>query len=418
MKLSTETTVVNDGKLNTNITNAQNSADNAQNTANDAKGIADNTAQNFWFKSDGTDTGAHITEVSQAEFEENPTGGNLLARTNGIALRDGLTEVATFEAGGITLGAEAGMTISADPSVGVRYKNEYDRTIFEINQTLLRLMDGDDETYAQLSKGGISYAPSSTIIHSGFNVNRNGSYANIILFGGDSTVVFVGARAQNGSVAIGSEEPTDNPSNVLYTLASGLFSLAQGRAVQATGDYSSAHGHGTKASGEAQVALGEWNVEDTTSKLLIGDGTSSARSNALMLDGSGNLKIKGEMYVGCSNDSSVGRKIDYTVEEGVSGNWTYRKWASGKREAWFCGNVAGSETTKVGQVYNLTYSLPIPQSIFLSAPNVNVSLAESTNTVMGINGGASSATAISGRIFRAIAGTAINYKISIYAWQN
>lgn len=89
MKLTAESTVINDDKLNTNI-------DNAQTTANSAKQIADDTAQYFWFTSSGSDTGAHISEKTQAEFIANPSGGNLLARSNGIAVRDGLDELATF----------------------------------------------------------------------------------------------------------------------------------------------------------------------------------------------------------------------------------------------------------------------------------------------------------------------------------
>lgn len=91
MKLTTESTVVNDKKINTDI-------DNAQTTADDAKTIATDTAQYFWFTSSGTDTGAHISEQTRADFEANPSGGNLLANSNGIAVRDGLTELATFGA--------------------------------------------------------------------------------------------------------------------------------------------------------------------------------------------------------------------------------------------------------------------------------------------------------------------------------
>lgn len=91
MKLTTESTVVNDKKINTDI-------DNAQTTADDAKTIATDTAQYFWFASSGTDAGAHISEQTRADFEANPSGGNLLANSNGIAVRDGLTELATFGA--------------------------------------------------------------------------------------------------------------------------------------------------------------------------------------------------------------------------------------------------------------------------------------------------------------------------------
>lgn len=78
-------------------------ATKANTVATSAKKIADNTNQYFWMVSEGDDTGAHITEVTQEEFLADPDngGGNLLARSNGIAIRDGLTELATFSSGGL-----------------------------------------------------------------------------------------------------------------------------------------------------------------------------------------------------------------------------------------------------------------------------------------------------------------------------
>lgn len=65
--------------------------------------IAGNTAQYFWHTETGTDTGVHITEIPQDEFLADPEngGGNLLARSNGVAVRDGLVELATFSADGM-----------------------------------------------------------------------------------------------------------------------------------------------------------------------------------------------------------------------------------------------------------------------------------------------------------------------------
>lgn len=73
------------------------------------KKIADNTNQYFWHTETGTDTGAHITEIPQEDFLADPEngGGNLLARSNGIAVRDGLDELATFSASGSRIGSEA-----------------------------------------------------------------------------------------------------------------------------------------------------------------------------------------------------------------------------------------------------------------------------------------------------------------------
>lgn len=68
--------------------------------------VAGNTAQYFWHTETGTDTGVHITEVPREDFLADPEngGGNLLARSLGIAIRKGLTELATFTANKISLG--------------------------------------------------------------------------------------------------------------------------------------------------------------------------------------------------------------------------------------------------------------------------------------------------------------------------
>ena len=89
--------------------NAADSAESAQDTAYDAYRIADSTNQYFWMREEGTDTGAHITEVPQREWDDPESanyhsGGNLLARSNGIAVRDGLDELAVFGADGAQLG--------------------------------------------------------------------------------------------------------------------------------------------------------------------------------------------------------------------------------------------------------------------------------------------------------------------------
>ena len=92
---------------------AQTTADNATVIAEQAKSIANDTNQYFWFTGEGTDTGAHITEVPQDEFTDSTSpnyhsGGNLLARSNGIAIRDGLTELSTFSTSSAQVGVSSG----------------------------------------------------------------------------------------------------------------------------------------------------------------------------------------------------------------------------------------------------------------------------------------------------------------------
>ena len=102
--------------LTAQVTQINDKAVEAVNVATEAISIAGNTNQYFWHTETGTDTGAHITEIPQEEFLADPEhgGGNLLARTNGIAVRDGLKETATFGASGSRIGEENGMHISID----------------------------------------------------------------------------------------------------------------------------------------------------------------------------------------------------------------------------------------------------------------------------------------------------------------
>jgi len=86
----------------------------AQNAADGAIVIADNTRQHFWYTEDGEDTGAHITEVDQDEFLAEPSmgGANILTRTTGVAIRDGLQELATFGTNGVSLYGQDGELIA------------------------------------------------------------------------------------------------------------------------------------------------------------------------------------------------------------------------------------------------------------------------------------------------------------------
>lgn len=76
-----------------------------KNVAEKAYKIAGNTDQYFWVTETGTDTGAHITEIPKEDFLDDPDngGGNLLARSNGIAVREGMAELSTFSSSGLNV---------------------------------------------------------------------------------------------------------------------------------------------------------------------------------------------------------------------------------------------------------------------------------------------------------------------------
>lgn len=107
------------------------------------RGTVNETLQRFWVKEEGEDAGAHITEVTKEEFEADPQGGNLLARSDGIHIRDGLTDVASFEADGVQVGkADAFHSVFDDTTLGF-YDGE--NKITSIENGMLHVFKNSDE---------------------------------------------------------------------------------------------------------------------------------------------------------------------------------------------------------------------------------------------------------------------------------
>ena len=107
------------------------------------RGTVNETLQRFWVAEEGEDAGAHITEVTKEEFEADPQGGNLLARSDGIHIRDGLTDVASFEADGVQVGkADAFHSVFDDTTLGF-YDGE--NKITSIENGMLHVFKNSDE---------------------------------------------------------------------------------------------------------------------------------------------------------------------------------------------------------------------------------------------------------------------------------
>ena len=160
-----------------------------------------------------------------------------------------------------------------------------------------------------------------------------------------------------------------------------------------------------------------------------GNYTATIEGHAITIakidDASGNVQlIRNSVYnyalkTAPAQGSGGVTPADYVTEQGTSGNWTYRKWNSGKIEAWFHGEVTCSASTTVGSYYrHSSWSLTIPSAIgFFAAPNSCVNIGGSAASVVGINGGASSATAMSGYAFNATAQSSTwSLTLSIYVW--
>ena len=116
-----------------------------------------------------------------------------------------------------------------------------------------------------------------------------------------------GSHAEGSSCkAIGPETHAEG----IGTVASGYFSHAEGSETVASGEMAHAQNQKTIAAKACQTAIGKYNLEDTettTSKqkaLIIGNGTSSARSNALTVDWSGNVEAAGGADLAAMTESS------------------------------------------------------------------------------------------------------------------
>ena len=125
-----------------------------------------------------------------------------------------------------------------------------------------------------------------------------------------------------------------------------------------------------------------------------------------------------------SGGSGGGEAADYVTSQGTSDNWHYRKWNSGKVEAWFTGTVSCGGTTATGSIYYADGTLSIPSGIFSSAPECIAEMRSSTSdalaaAVFEVAALATSATSLSVRVHRASANTSsTSIKANIYAWTN
>ena len=65
--------------------------------------------------------------------------------------------------------------------------------------------------------------------------------------------------------------------------------------------------------------------------------------------------------------------VDYVVEQGTSGDWKYRKWNSGKAEAWVNSSATIAISTASGSIYFGNTSISIPSAIgFLTITHANI----------------------------------------------
>lgn len=131
---------------------------------------------------------------------------------------------------------------------------------------------------------------------SGTNSYANGSGATAS--GNFSTAKGPGATASG------------NYSTAIHGTATGVDSVAYGNSANASGDNSLAFGPQCKAKGNNQVVTGQFNIPDTSSLEIIGNGAYMNTSNARLLDANGNEYLKGDIYVNSTFTKDANGDLD------------------------------------------------------------------------------------------------------------
>ena len=311
-------------------------ATSASATAVTAKTIAEGVNEHFWHDS----TGAHVTEVTQEEWNE-PTdpnyhsGGNTLITTQGMAIRNGLTNLAEFGATGATIGVsgsqiahlgygpgtDSGGGTSDAPyyTLGVRTGTVGNYSTAEGNGTEASRFASHAEGGGTTASGGCSHAE-------GYETTASGAESHAE---GYNTTASGGWSHAEGQLAVASDEgahaeglrTTASGVNAhaegSVTTASGFDAHAQNGGTVASGDYSHAGGLSTTAGYDSQTTVGRYNDNQSTTAFEIGNGTAdNARSNALAVDWSGNVEAAGSITAE-GHDSPIGYRAGNN-----SGTWS------------------------------------------------------------------------------------------------
>lgn len=342
-----------------------------------ALAAAEAIEQFFWHNTQdsgaGEGAGAHITEVPQEDFIDDPAngGGNLLARSNGIAVRDGLTELAVFGADGISLRARQSFGTDSPAITSLMHivpagilASINGQSYFDINnpgsgtQTIVYTGDGTTKRFRVYPvRNSVFYKRTVTIddvdvpstdysisatqnIYDDYQIEKyyivfntapvEGAEIRISYVPDDSACNFtLGERESETvsgeySVSIGRWNRATEKGSLAFGLrnnALGTLSSAIGDDNEVKGTNSHVIGHGLRASRAGVFVVGKYNVDETSyididpsldntsqNLFVVGKGSSdSNRSNALTVDRDGNVEAAGSITASGHN-SAIGYK--------------------------------------------------------------------------------------------------------------
>lgn len=286
--------------------------------AENANQIATSINQYFWHTESGSDTGTHITEIPQEDFIDDPAngGGNMLMTSGGMAVRDGLDELAIFSAREIRLGKtnEPHVSIEAEKT---EFTGEDGAVVIKNNANGVRTFV---EGGWRLNQGDITYTLDHTPIDGSFIVYSSGA-AHQRRIMDPSTISYSGTgktiTVHTGPVPSGLPAASTSKIYVIYDteefkttsvgigrfedgdFGSGRNALAVGENTKAYGENSAAFGRGTIARGEIQAVFGQYNSEDREKLLIIGDGMDEwSRRNIFTVDRAGSVYSASGLFNG------------------------------------------------------------------------------------------------------------------------
>ena len=279
--------------------------------------IASNTEQHFWMTETGTDTGAHITEVTKEEFLDDPSngGGNLLARSNGIAVRDGLTELSSFGSSGTNIGRTDSCHLEITPNsmtlldaegrkqMTANLLNDQSTGLAVINYTVRDpYTDGTTTTFTVafvineiLESYDVTTGDPVAVTKTGdreitFAVAPQVGSVTRVRYNTLDPVYDFGLGTRTDGVIRGSDSIVIGNDNE----ASSYLCIAIGAKNKVNSNQAIGIGRHIIASSHDQIAMGRWNVEDNQNEygFIFGNGTAdNARSNALAIGWNGDIHL-------------------------------------------------------------------------------------------------------------------------------
>ena len=108
-------------------------------------------------------------------------------------------------------------------------------------------------------------------------------------------------------------------------------------------------------------------------------------------------------------------KVDYIVEQGTNGIWTYRKWNSGIAECWGALNGSANFTRSwAGMSICDSMNVSFPADLFIATPFVTFSNSGGGSAVV-FNGGSATQYQVPIQLGRGSNGSAVTFNVPIVA---